>query len=129
MKEFFIALGSTVVLIILSSVLVAVGKFAHVQFERLKQATDNETLKNLISKLDYIVQLCVEATNQKFVNDKKKTGEFTKDDMEEAFTQTLNNITNMLTDEDKEMIISNFGDVSTLICNSIESYIKQSKDI
>jgi hypothetical protein len=129
MKEFFIALGSTVVLIILSSVLVAVGKFAHVQFERLKQATDNETLKNLISKLDYIVQLCVEATNQKFVNDKKKTGEFTKEDMEEAFTQTLNNITNMLTDEDKEMIISNFGDVSTLICNSIESYIKQSKDI
>ena len=98
MKEFFIALGSTVVLIILSSVLVAVGKFAHVQFERLKQATDNETLKNLISKLDYIVQLCVEATNQKFVNDKKKTGEFTKEDMEEAFTQTLNNITNMLTD-------------------------------
>jgi len=129
MKEFFIALGSTVVLIILSSVLVAVGRFAHVQFERLKQATDNETLKNLISKLDYIVQLCVEATNQKFVNDKKKTGEFTKEDMEEAFTQTLNNITNMLTDEDKEMIISNFGDVSTLICNSIESYIKQSKDI
>jgi hypothetical protein len=34
----------------------------------------------------------------------------------------------MLPDEDKEKIINEFGDLGTFLKNSIENYIKQSKN-
>lgn len=128
MKDFMITMLSTVAVIFLSSFVVSFGSIVHAKCEQIKQTTNNKSLKDLISKIDYVVQVCVEATNQKFVVDKKLKGDFTEDDMDEAFNCTFKSITNMLTDEDKKLIIQNFGDFSTIISNSIESYIKQSKD-
>jgi hypothetical protein len=86
-------------------------------------------MRNLINKIDYIVQLCVETTNQTFVNDKKDSGNFTDEDKEQAFNQTIDSVTNMLPDEDRQKIINEFGDLGTFLKNSIENYIKQSKNI
>lgn len=129
MKEILTNVLTGVVCIMLSALLVFVAQLFHQFCEKMKQKTKSEALKQLIDKVDYIVQLCVEATNQTFVNDKKENNEFTDEDKQTAFNQTVDAITAMITDEDKEKIISEFGDFGTFLRNSIENYIKTSKDV
>ena len=129
MKEILVEVLTGVACLFVASLLIAGAKLFHVFCENLKQKAKTEAMKNLIEKIDYIVQLCVQTTNQVFVDDKKASGEFTEKDYEEAFNQTLDSATNMITDEDKQKIIEEFGDFGTFLKNSIESYIKHSKDI
>ena len=84
--------------LLVSALLVFAYQMLHVFLERLKQKTNNDTMKLIIDKLDYIVKLCVEATNQTFVDDLKLSDNFDKTKQEEAFKYTTTAIENMLTD-------------------------------
>ncbi len=128
MKDFFVTLLSSVCVIFISSMAVSFGNLIHAKVQQIKQSTDNKALKDLLDKFDYVVQICVDATNQTFVIDKKISSEFLDEDKAEAFEMTFKSIENLLTDDDKQKIIDNYGDVSAFIRNSIEAYIKQSKD-
>ena len=114
--------------LLVSALLVFAYQLLHVFLERLKQKTNNDTMKLIIDKLDYIVKLCVEATNQTFVDDLKLSDKFDKTKQEEAFMYTTTAIENMLTDDDKQKIVESFGDVDTFIKIAIENYIKNSKE-
>lgn len=128
MRDILVEVLTSIACLFVASLLIFGAKMFHQLCERLKEKTKNEAMRNLIDKIDYIVQLCVETTNQTFVNDKKDKGDFTDEDKEQAFNQTLDSVTNMLPDEDKEKIINEFGDLGTFLKNSIENYIKQSKN-
>ena len=127
MKEIIIEVLTSVACLALASIAYYAAKFIHNKCQQLKQKTDSEALKALIDKIDYIVQLCVEATNQTFVDDKKKQDAFGEEEHGEAFSQTFDSIDMMLTDEDKAKIAEVFGDIPTFIRTSIENYIKNSK--
>jgi hypothetical protein len=114
--------------LLVSALLVFAYQMLHVFLERLKQKTNNDTMKLIIDKLDYIVKLCVEATNQTFVDDLKLSDNFDKTKQEEAFKYTTTAIENMLTDDDRKKIIESFGDVDTFVKMAIENYIKNSKE-
>ena len=129
MKEILINMLSTILIAFTGMFCFYICKAAHQKIEQLKQSTTNEALKALLDKVDYIIQVCVEATNQTFVSNLKKDDNFTKEDQETAFNMTFSSIENMLTDEDKRKIVGTFGDMSTFIRNSIEKYIQDSKDI
>lgn len=129
MKEILINMLSTMLIAFTGMFCFYICKAAHQKIEQLKQNTTNEALKALLDKVDYVIQVCVEATNQTFVSNLKKDDNFTKEDQETAFNMTFSSIENMLTDEDKEKIVGAFGDMSTFIKNSIEKYIQDSKDI
>ena len=129
MKEMLINMLSTILIAFTGMFCFYICKAAHQKIEQLKQSTTNEALKALLDKVDYIIQVCVEATNQTFVSNLKKDDNFTKEDQETAFNMTFSSIENMLTDEDKRKIVGTFGDMSTFIRNSIEKYIQDSKDI
>ena len=129
MKEILTNVLTGVTCLLIGSMLVIGGRLFHQLCEQWKQKTESESLKNLIDKIDYIVQLCVESTNQTFVNDKKADNNFTDEDKQTAYQQTMESVTNMITDEDKDKIIKEFGDLGTFLKNSIENYIKTSKNI
>ena len=114
--------------LLVSALLVFAYQMLHVFLERLKQKTNNDTMKLIIDKLDYIVKLCVEATNQTFVDDLKLSDNFDKTKQEEAFKYTTTAIENMLTDDDRMKIVESFGDVDTFVKMAIENYIKNSKE-
>ena len=114
-------------LILLSTLLMFAYQLLHLFLEKLKQKTNNDTMKLIIDKLDYVVKMCVEATNQTFVDDLKVSNEFDKEKQLEAFKITTTAIENMLTDTDKKKIVESFGDVDTFVQNAIENYIKNSK--
>jgi hypothetical protein len=127
MKDIIVEIGTSVVCLILATLGFYVAKIVHVKCEQLKTKTDSEALRALIEKVDYIIQTCVEATNQTFVDDLKNSNAFTEENKKEAMAKTFEAIQNMLTDDDKQKIMNNFGDVSTYLNNSVENYIKTSK--
>lgn len=127
MKEILIEIGTSVACLFLAAILACAARWFHTKCEQLKTKTDNEAMKNLIEKVDYIVQTCVEATNQTFVDDKKKEGSLSDTDKQEAFNMTFESIENMLTDDDREKIVESFGDLGTFLRNSVENYIRNSK--
>ena len=129
MRDILVEVLTTIACLFVASMLIFCARLFHQFCERLKEKTKNGAMRNLINKIDYIVQLCVETTNQTFVNDKKDSGNFTDEDKEQAFNQTIDSVTNMLPDEDRQKIISEFGDLGTFLKNSIENYIKQSKNM
>ena len=125
--------------LLVSALLVFAYQMLHVFLERLKQKTNNDTMKLIIDKLDYIeslgddlvanqLKLYVEATNQTFVDDLKLSDNFDKTKQEEAFKYTTTAIENMLTDDDRKKIVESFGDVDTFVKMAIENYIKNSKE-
>ena len=129
MRDILVEVLTTIACLFVASMLIFCARLFHQFCERLKEKTKNEAMRNLINKIDYIVQLCVETTNQTFVNDKKDSGNFTDEDKEQAFNHTIDSVTNMLPDEDRQKIINEFGDLGTFLKNSIENYIKQSKNM
>ena len=129
MKEILVEIGTSVVCLLLASVLLFLAKWVHIKCEQLKAKTDSEALKALLDKIDFIVQLCVETTNQTFVDDLKENNKFTEQEKQQAYNKTFESIENMLTEDDKEQILANFGDLSTFLKTSVENYIKSSKDL
>lgn len=113
----------------LSTLLIMLGQWVHKMLQLWKQKVDNEMLKSLIDKLDYIVQKCIDATNQTFVNDIKNGGKLTDAQKKEAFNKTFESIMDMLTQEDIDKIAEQFGDVPTYITNTIEATIGNTKDV
>lgn len=113
----------------LATMLAMFGAFAHTKLQEWKQKVNNEQLKSIIDKLDFVIQMAVEATNQTFVNDIKNGGKMTDEQKKEAFNQTLESIIQMLSEEDKEKITEQFGDMATYITNNIEAYIGSKKDL
>lgn len=113
----------------LSTLLAMFGAFARTKLQEWKQKVNNDNLKAILDKLDFIVQMAVEATNQTFVNDIKNGGKMTDEQKKEAFNQTLEAIMQMLSEEDKEKITEQFGDMATYITNNIEAYIGSKKDL
>lgn len=127
MKEIIVNVCTSVICLMLASALYYAARWIHEKCVVLKNSVESEALKTLIEKIDYIVQICVEATNQTFVDNKKENEDFNESDQKEAFDKTFESIELMLTDADKEKIANTFGDISTFIRTSIENYIKNSK--
>ena len=127
MKDIIVEIGTSVVCLMIATICFYVAKWFHVRCQELKTKTDSAALRCLLDKIDFIVQTCVEATNQTFVDDLKQDGSFNKDEQEQAFQNTFESIENMLTDEDKQQIIDSFGDLGTFLRNSVENYIRNSK--
>lgn len=128
MRDIIIDILTGFLYMMAASALACAAQWIHGKCEVLKQKTQNEGLQFFIEKFDHIIQICVEATNQTFVDNLKDNNAFTDEQKKEAFNQTFKAIELMLTEEDKEQIIDSFGDVSNFIKVSIENYIKSSKE-
>lgn len=129
LQEVFKTVLTILLTAFLSTLLIMLGQWAHKMFQVWKQKVNNEMLRSLIDKLDYIVQKCIDATNQTFVNDIKNGGKLTEQQKKEAFDKTFQDIMNMLTQDDIDKIAEQFGDVPTYIKNTIEATIGNNKDI
>ena len=127
MKDIIVEIGTSVACLLIATVCFYAAKWFHVKCQELKMKTDSDALRYLLDKIDFIVQTCVEATNQTFVDDLKNDNNFNQEQQEQAFQTTFESIENMLTDEDKQKIIDSFGDMGTFIRNSVENYIRNSK--
>lgn len=102
-------------------------KFLYEKWTEGKIKIENEKVANT---LDYVVKMVldvVETTNQTFVDELKKKGEFTQEAAAEAFNISKEKALKMLSDDAVDIITKMYGDIDIYLDTLIEATVKQLK--
>ena len=102
-------------------------KFLYAKFTESKVNIDNEKIATTLDSVVSMVLDVVEATNQTFVDELKKNGEFTKETAAEAFKISKDKALTMLSSESADIIVTVYGDVDVYLDTLIEATVKQLK--
>jgi hypothetical protein len=102
-------------------------KFIKIKRAEIIAKTDDATTQKYLDMLGDTVILCVETTNQTYVDALKKAGSFDAEAQKEAFKKTYTAILDILTDEAKDYLTNIVGDFDAFLKNKIESTVKESK--
>lgn len=84
---------------------------------------NNSNFDSIYYIIERVVEDCVEATNQTFVNNLKKSGDFTIENQKEAFNQTLTAVKNIISNE----VITDKINIEELIKQLIEKTVARKK--
>lgn len=102
-------------------------KFLAGKWNEAKANVENTKIQNALDTVVDIALDAVASTNQVFVDELKKKGEFTKENAEEAFNKTKETILLMLSEDLNEAIVKTYGDVDVYLDTLIEATVKQLK--
>lgn len=102
-------------------------KFINVKMNKAKQETESATEEKMLSSIEQLVVDSVNYVSQTFVDTLKASDDFGLDKQKTALKLALDNIESTLSDECKEFIMQNYGDMTVWLTTKIESTIKQSK--
>ena len=106
---------------------VFIGKFLYAKWEEVHGNIKNTKVKNTLDEVIEIIVNVVQATNQTFVDELKKKGEFTNEAAIDAFEISKETAVSMLSYEAIEIITEVYGDVDLYLDTLIESTVKQLK--
>lgn len=102
-------------------------KFINVKMNKAKQETTSASEEKMLSSIEQLITDSVNYVSQTFVDTLKASDDFGLDKQKTALKLALDNIESTLSDECKEFIMQNYGDMTTWLTTKIESTIKQSK--
>lgn len=124
MNDILIKILVSVGILVLTNVFVYLSNLSKEKIAKI----ENIKVREASYKLLDIVTKCVSATNQEFVGDLKKEGKFDRDQQEEAWNNTKNQINKILDAESKEILEKAYGDLNSYINQSIENEVKLQKE-
>ena len=124
MNDILIKILVSVGILVLTNVFVYLSNLSKEKIAKI----ENIKVREASDKLLDIVTKCVSATNQEFVGDLKKEGKFDRDQQEEAWNNTKNQINKILDAESKEILEKAYGDLNSYINQSIENEVKLQKE-
>lgn len=104
-----------------------VCKFLYAKWTEGQAKIENEKIATTLDNVVNMVLDVVEATNQTFVDELKKKGEFTEEAAAEAFRISKDKALKMLSNESADIIVSVYGDVNEYLDTLIEATVKQLK--
>ena len=104
-----------------------VCKFLYAKWTESKVKVKNEKIATTLDNVINMVLDVVEATNQKYVDELKKRGEFTEETAAEAFQISKETALTMLSNEAAEIIVDVYGDLDVYLDTLIEATVKQLK--
>lgn len=102
-------------------------KFLYEKWTEGKAKIKNDKIAITLDQVVSMVLDCVEQTNQVFVDELKKKGEFTEEAAAEAFKMSKETALKMLTVDAAEIIVEVYGDVDVYLDTLIEATVKQLK--
>ena len=102
-------------------------KFLSGKWNEAKTNIKNTKVQNALDMVVSMVFNVVEHTNQVFVDDLKKSGEFNKETAEIAFQKSKETAIALLSEDASNIITEVYGDVDTYIETLIESAVKKLK--
>lgn len=88
----------------------------------------NQKISNAATKLQEIIYTAVCSTNQTYVNELKKNGEFTMEAHKEAFDKTKNSVLNVLDVATKKVLQKAYNNLDEYIDNLIELTVSDNKE-
>ena len=104
-----------------------VCKYLYAKWTEGKVQIENEKISTTLDSVVVMVLDVVEATNQTFVDELKKKGEFTEEAATEAFRISKDKALQMLSVEAADIISTVYGDVNVYLDTLIEATVKQLK--
>ena len=102
-------------------------KFLYTKWTEGKVKIENEKISNTLDNVVNMVLDVVEATNQTFVDELKKKGEFTEEAALEAFNITKAKALEMLSEDAVNVITDIYGDIDVYLDTLIEATVRQLK--
>lgn len=102
-------------------------RFLYSKWNEIKKNIEDKETAEILDQVVIMVLDCVQYTNQVYVDELKKKGEFTKEAALEAFNMTKERAMAMLSEKSKEIITNIYGDVDTYLDTLIEANVKQLK--
>lgn len=124
MDQFFTILFLTLISIVVTYAL----KFFNLKSSQIISQCDNQQLANYLSLLTSIINDCVLATKQTYVDSLKDKNAFTADSQREAFNKTYEAVQKLLTDEAKVCLEKYYGDLDLYITERIEAQVQTTKE-
>ena len=94
----------------------------------LNSKIQNEKTKDLLAQATLVVTNAVRAVFQTYVDSLKKSGNFGKEAQIEALNKAKNIALTQLSEDVKEYIQNNFGDINTWLTTQIEATINLIKN-
>lgn len=104
-----------------------VCKFLYTKWTEGKAKIENDKIANTLDNVIKVVLDAVEATNQIFVDELKKNGEFTEETALEAFNITKERVLDMLSEDAADVITTVYGDIDIYLDTLIEATVRQLK--
>lgn len=102
-------------------------KYIQVKSAEITKNTDNTLIDKYTGMLADTISACVLATNQTYVEELKKQGNFDVEAQKNAFNMTLNAVMNILSEDAKKYLSEAFGDLNSYIASQIEASININK--
>lgn len=102
-------------------------KFLYTKWTEGKVKIENDKVANTLDSVISMVLDVVEATNQTFVDELKKKGEFTEDAALQAFNISKEKALEMLSEDAANVIATVYGDVDVYLDTLIEATVRQLK--
>ena len=133
-------MGSTILKVILDilSVVLAAAipvltpkliNFINVKITLAKDEAKTENEKRILESIQLTVETVVKYVSQTFVDSLKTKGEFTTEEQAAALKMALEKTEEMLTEEAKEFIMANYGDITVWLTTLIEATVKTNKTL
>lgn len=102
-------------------------KYIQVKSAEITKNTDNTLIDKYTGMLADTISACVLATNQTYVEELKKQGNFDVEAQKNAFNMTLDAVMNILSEDAKKYLSEAFGDLNSYIASQIEASININK--
>lgn len=93
----------------------------------LQARIDNNIADAYVEKLADLVIMCVEATNQTYVNELKDKNAFDEAAQKEAFSKTYYSVMGLLTNESRKILEQVYKDIPIVVKELIEYTIANNK--
>ena len=102
-------------------------KWINVKSNQIQKNNDNALANKYIQMLTDIINSCVIATNQTYVESLKKQGKFDAEAQKQAFEQTTQAVLTILSQEAKDYLANIYGDLDKYISEKIEASVNINK--
>jgi biopolymer transport protein ExbB/TolQ len=102
-------------------------KFINIKIALAKESSQTENEKRILEAIQKTVETVVNYVSQTFVDTLKNKGEFTPEEQAAALKMALEKTEEMLTEEAKEFIMANYGDITEWLTTIIEATVKTNK--
>lgn len=102
-------------------------KFINIKIALAKDKSQSDNEKRILESIQKTVETVVNYVSQTFVDALKNRNEFTPEEQAAALKMALEKTEEMLSEEAKEFIMANYGDITEWLTTVIEATIKTNK--
>ncbi len=127
MREFLLYLLRAVIIAAVPVVTVFLCNFLQKKKEEIKQKMTSETQKRLLDEAMEAVTTAVIKTNQTYVDALKESNTFSLDNQGKAFKKSMDTATEIMRQEVKDFISSEYGDLNKWLDTQIEATVNTVK--